>query len=30
MFLGLDGRCIHPAVAPMQPCEQLYNRKRHG
>lgn len=30
VFLGLDGRCVNPAVAPLQQCEQIYNSKTLG
>ncbi len=30
VFLGLDGRCVSPAVAPAQQCEQVYGTKTLG
>lgn len=30
VLLGLDGRCVSPAVAPMLQCEQVYNSKTLG
>lgn len=30
VFLGLDGRCVSPPVAPVQQCDQVYNSKTLG